>query len=97
MLLFDKFGEKGLNKYYKVLYKLIYSERLSSQVRRDTVAKLPIEYISVVNHAKNMADLVELDDIWNKKRKRNEELRLRATHSDVKGIKSIVDLLFENH
>ena len=97
MLLFDKFGEKGLNKYYKVLYKLIYSERLSSQVRRDTVAKLPIEYISVVNHAKNMADLVELDDIWNKKRKGNEELRLRATHSDVKGIKSIVDLLFENN
>lgn len=97
MLLFDKFGEKGLNKCYKVLYKLIYSERLSSQVRRDTVAKLPIGCISVINHAKNMADLVELDKMWNEKREIKEKLRSSATHSDVKGIESIVDLLFENN
>lgn len=97
MLLFDKFGEKGLNKYYKVLYKLIYCERLSSQVRRDTVAKLPIGCISVINHANNMADLVELEEMWIDKKRKIDESRSNAAHSDVLGIKSIVDLLFENH
>lgn len=97
MLLFDKFGEKGLNKYYKVLWKLIYSERLISQVRRDAVAKLPIGCISVINHAKNLADLVELDDMWNKKHKKNEAVCNHPTHRDVNGIDSIKDLLFENN
>lgn len=95
MLLFDKFGEKGLNKYYKVLYKLIYSERIiSSQVRRDTVAKLPIGYISVINHAKNMVDLVELDQMWNEKRDRE----LRSNDKDVvQGVECIAELLYKNN
>ena len=96
MLLFDKFGEKGLNKYYKVLYKLIYSERIiSSQVRRDTVAKLPIGYISVINHAKNMVDLVELYQMWNEKRDR--ELRSNDKNVVVQGVDCIAELLYENN
>lgn len=94
MLLFDKFGEKGLNKYYKVLYKLIYSERLNSQVRRDTVAKLPIEYISIINQAKNISDLVELDGMWAEKKSKKENLRSNTDKiNDVKGIECIVELL----
>lgn len=93
MLLFDKFGEKGLNKYYKVLYKLIYSERIiSSQVRRDTVAELPIKYISVINHAKNLADLVELDNMWN-----NRKCKATNNGTTVQGIEIIKDLLFGNN
>ncbi len=65
MLLFDKFGENGLNKYYKILYKLIYVKRMiSSQVRRDSVAELPVPIIAVINQAQNLADLVELDNMW---------------------------------
>jgi hypothetical protein len=93
MLLFDKFGEKGLNKYYKVLYKLIYSERIiSSQVRRDTVAELPVKYISVINHAKNLADLVELDNMWN-----NRKCEATNSGTTVQGIEIIKDLLFGNN
>ncbi len=94
MLLFDKFGERGLNKYYKVLYKLIYSARLKSRVRRDMVAELPIEYISVINHAKNMADLVELDNMWNN---RKREIIGSDSGTTVLDIENIKDLLFENN
>ena len=55
----------GLNKYYKVLYKLIYYERVvSSQVRHDGVAKLPLPIIAVINQAQNLADLIELESMW---------------------------------
>lgn len=61
-VLFDKFGEKGLNKYYKTLYRLIYSMRLEkSQVRYNSVATLPSSYFKTVATAKDLADLSELD------------------------------------
>ena len=61
-VLFDKFGEKGLNKYYKTLYRLVYKERLiKSQVRYKAVAQLPSEYFRVIIEAKDMADLTKLD------------------------------------
>lgn len=61
-VLFDKFGEKGLNKYYKTLYRLIYSMRLEkSQVRYNSVATLPGSYFKTVATAKDLADLSELD------------------------------------
>lgn len=92
LLLFDKFGEKGLNKYYKVLYKLIYCQRLSTrQVRRDTVAKLPVEYISIINQAKSMTDLIELEEIWGKMKG-----ELVKIDNDIKGIECIKELLLNN-
>ena len=90
LLLFDKFGERGLNKYYKVLYKLIYSERLiNSQVRRDSVSKLPIEYISIINQAQNLADLVDLEEMWMTKK---SECDKQVEKNDTKGIDNIKSL-----
>lgn len=61
-VLFDKFGEKGLNKYYKTIYRLIYSMRLEkSQVRYSAVASLPGNYFKIIATAKDLADLSELD------------------------------------
>jgi len=61
-VLFDKFGEKGLNKYYKTLYRLIYSLRLEkSQVRYSAVASFPGNYFKIISTAKDLADLSELD------------------------------------
>ena len=61
-VLFDKFGEKGLNKYYKQLYRLIYSTRLEkSQVRYKSVVDLPGEYFKIIVNAKDLAGLSELD------------------------------------
>ena len=62
--LFDKFGERGLNKYYKTLYRLIYSKRLEkNQVRYSTVANFPNIYFSIIAKAKDLADLTELDKL----------------------------------
>ena len=64
-ILFDKFGEKGLLEYYKVIYKLIYINRLSlSQVRYDAVAKIPSKYIQIIVHAKELSDLEKLNILW---------------------------------
>lgn len=96
MLLFDKFGENGLNKYYKVLYKLIYVERMiSSQVRRDSVAKLPIPIIAVINQAQNLADLIELDNMWVEKFKEAKVLMAISSNKtgDIKNIDKIKKLL----
>jgi len=61
-VVFDKFGEKGLNKYYKTLYRLIYSLRLEkSQVRYSAVASFPGNYFKIIATAKDLADLSELD------------------------------------
>ena len=90
LLLFDKFGERGLNKYYEVLYKLIYSERLiNSQVRRDSVAKLPIRYVSIINHSQNLADLVDLEEMWITKK---SECDKQVEKNDTKGIDNIKSL-----
>lgn len=100
LLLFDKFGEKGLNRYYKTLYKLIYSERIKqSQVRYETVAKLPMQYISVINQAKDMTDLVQLDNMWATK-KTEVEQSIKAQNDGlrqkIKGIDEIINLLKNN-
>ena len=61
-VLFDKFGEKGLNRYYKSLYRLIYSKRLQkSQVKYKYVADLPCELFKIIVNAKDLADLAEID------------------------------------
>lgn len=61
-VLFDKFGEKGLKKYYRSLYRLIYANRLTkSQIKYKFVSTLPSEYFKKIEDAKDLADLVELD------------------------------------
>ena len=61
-VLFDKFGEKGLNRHYKNLYRLIYSKRLqNSQVRYKSVAGLPCEFFKIIVNARDLADLAEID------------------------------------
>lgn len=61
-VLFDKFGETGLNKYYKTLYRLIYINRLSrGQVKYSFVAQLPSKYFKIINEAKDLSDLIELN------------------------------------
>ncbi len=61
-VLFDKFGEKGLNRYYKNLYRLIYSKRLQkSQVRYGAVADLPGRFFKIIVNAKDYADLSKID------------------------------------
>ena len=94
MLLFDKFGENGLNKYYKVLYKLIYCERVvSSQVRRDGVAKLPLPIIAVINQAQNLADLIELESMWTVRLKSAKE---NNKDNGTKGIDIIKRFVLED-
>lgn len=61
-LLFDKFGEKGLNKYYKVLYRLIYIHRLKNKkVFYNTVAKLPQIFFDIIYNAKDLSDLIQFE------------------------------------
>ncbi len=63
-VLFDKFGERGLKKYYKTLYRLIYAHRLiKSQVKYNFVSALPSKYFRIIAEAKDLADLVELDKL----------------------------------
>lgn len=63
-VLFDKFGERGLKKYYRTLYRLIYAERLTkSQVKYKFVSTLPSIYFRKIVEAKDLADLVALDKL----------------------------------
>ena len=71
MLLFDKYGEEGLYKYYKVLYAIVYRLRLEQyQVRYNKVAKYPIEnggLFAIIENSKNYYDLRKLNGIASKK------------------------------
>lgn len=61
-VLFDKFGEIGLNKYYKTLYRLVYKERIIKyQVKYNFVAQFPHNYFRIIVEAKDLSDLVELE------------------------------------
>ena len=61
-VLFDKFGEIGLNKYYKALYRLIYCHRLEKPaIKYKFVETLPSKYFKIILEAKDMADLSELN------------------------------------
>lgn len=71
-VLFDKFGEKGLNKYYKTLYRLIYVMRIEkSQVRYNSVAEMPCKFFKIIATAKDLADLSELDTMAAELSKKN--------------------------
>lgn len=66
MLFFDKFGEDGTLKYYKILYLIVYRQRLEKeQVRYASVASYPVEnkIFNIIENAKSYADLSILEKL----------------------------------
>lgn len=64
MLLFDKFGEKGVNEYHRHLYIIAYYlRRNKKRVYYSTVAKYPSLFFSLIENAKNMSELRKLEEI----------------------------------
>jgi hypothetical protein len=64
MLLFDKFGESGVNAYHRHLYVLAYSlRRKQSRVYYSTVAKYPAQIFSIIDNAKDLSSLRKLESI----------------------------------
>jgi hypothetical protein len=62
MLLFDKFGENGVNAYHRHLYVLAYSlRRKQSRVYYSTVAKYPAHLFSIIENAKDLFSLRKLE------------------------------------
>ncbi|MDR6528773.1 hypothetical protein J2787_004212 [Chryseobacterium rhizosphaerae] len=69
ILMFDKFGEEGIEKYSKILYLLVYRLRLEKeQVRYTSVAEYPVqnEIFKIIENAKSYADLLPLEKMANK-------------------------------
>ena len=63
-VLLDKFGEKTLLKYHKLLYRLIYQVRLQTYaVKYPTAMSAPKQYFAIVQRAKSEADLLQLDKL----------------------------------
>lgn len=70
MLMFDKFGEEGVEKYHKTLYLLVYRLRLEKeQVRYSSVADYPIQNkaFNIIENAQTYSDLTRLEKMANKK------------------------------
>lgn len=66
MIMFDKYGEDGLNKYYRTLYALVYRMRLEkNQVRYAAVAKYPSDnqLFSIISQSKTFFDLRKLNEL----------------------------------
>lgn len=66
MLMFDKFGELGVQKYHKSLYLLVYRLRLEKeQVRYTSVAEYPVQnnVFHIIEKAKTFSDLSSLDKL----------------------------------
>lgn len=62
-LVFDKFGEDGVTKFYKILYAVVYRNRLEKfQVKYASVDELPIknEVFYIIQQAKQYSDLQPL-------------------------------------
>lgn len=61
MLLFDRFGENGVNEYYKYLYVLAYSIRIKYQrITYQTIAKYPMDIFAILANAKDFASLHQI-------------------------------------
>lgn len=60
-ILFDRFGEEGVLKFYKIFYRWVYKTRLENgKVYRETVARLPNEKLNpffIITYAKKLSDL----------------------------------------
>lgn len=90
MLLFDRFGEIGVQTMYKNLYAVIYFVRLlKSQVRYATMMKLDNGgwVFSLINQAKSLSDLLPI----NNKASHNKELVNKgATSFHVESIENAI-------
>jgi len=63
-VLLDKFGEKTLLKYHKILYRLIYQVRLQVYaVKYPTAMSAPKTYFAIIQRAKSELDLLQLDKL----------------------------------
>jgi len=64
-VLFDKFGEEGLKKYYEGLYRHIYRYRLiKKQVKYNAMTKEPnlaLKIFPLIRNANSLEDLSELN------------------------------------
>lgn len=64
MLLFDKFGEEGVNQYHQHLYVLTYYLRKkNSRVYYATVAQYPAHLFAILENAKDTASLRKLEEM----------------------------------
>ncbi len=65
MLVFDRFGEVGVERYYEVLYMLVYRFRLErEQVKYAAVADYPLSNLQlfhIIENARSFVDLAELE------------------------------------
>ena len=62
MVIFDKFGEDALLRFYKPLYRLVYRIRLERYaVRYQTAAEETKGYFRIIYLARDLTDLTELD------------------------------------
>lgn len=63
-VLLDKFGEKTLLKYHKLLYRVIYQVRLQTYaVKYPTAMSAPKPYFAIIQRAKSESDLLQLDKL----------------------------------
>lgn len=70
MLMFDKFGEEGVEKYHIILYLLVYRLRIEKeQVRYASVADYPVrsEVFNIIEKAQTYSDLIKLEKMAYKK------------------------------
>lgn len=64
MLLFDKYGSKGVDRYYKALYSIIYRLRLEkTRVYYNTVAKYPLDIFACIINSKHITDMYALESM----------------------------------
>ena len=63
-VLLDKFGEKTLLKYYKLLYRLIFQIRLKTYaIKYPTAMLTPKQYFAIIQRAKSESDLLQLNKL----------------------------------
>ncbi len=81
-VLFDKFGEEGLNRYYKKLYRYVYLSRIKkTAIKYASTVDLPQECFAVIVRAQNISDLSKLDELLMRE---IEDYRQIGRQNDVK-------------
>lgn len=76
-MMFDRFGEEGVNKFYKTLFILVYRVRLEKkQVRYAYVAQYPVgkKIFHIVEKANSFVELQQLEQMAYKKIRCNKEV-----------------------
>ena len=64
LMLFDKFGEKVLSQFYKIIYRLVYQLKLEKKrIHHSTAAKRAVEYFTLIYRAKSVSDLLQLEKL----------------------------------